>query len=136
MPDTTTRNVNHARTVLEERHEDRVVLSVPETDYRIHLDTYKPVEIEPGKRAVGTIRAQARRIDVCGTGGRFVEPVYGRPRRVQGRIVAVDPVDQTVTIDAGVPIVAAVQAPQRAEQFEVGAIVTCAVLAGSTFTPA
>jgi hypothetical protein len=41
-----------------------------------------------------------------------------------------------VTVNAGVPIVLKLtDARQRAEQFEVGALVACDVLDGATFTP-
>ena len=43
--------------------------------------------------------AEAKRIDVVTTGGRYVEPVYGRPRRVQGTVIAIE--DGAVVVNAG-----------------------------------
>src|SRR5262245_7895790 len=66
-----------------------VKIAFPNTNYEMHLLPAGPVNGEPGKRILGTIRAKARRIDVTETGGRFMEPVYGRPRRVQGTVIAI-----------------------------------------------
>jgi hypothetical protein len=59
-------------------------------NYELHLIPDGPVTAQLGKRLVGEIRSQARRIDESQTGGRFVEPLSGRPRRIQGSIIAVD----------------------------------------------
>lgn len=125
-----------ARGLLAEASDERIILSVPGTSYQIHLGVYQRPSTQVGKPIVGTIRAQARRIDVVRTGGRYIEPVYGRPRRVQGAVIAVDQGQQTVTVDAGVPMVCKVDAGQRAEQFKVGDFVSFDVLPGAAFTPA
>ena len=125
-----------ARGVLAAASDDRIVFLIPGTDYQLHLAVYKAPSTTIGKRIAGTIQAQARRIDVVHTGGRYVEPVYGRPRRVQGEIVAVDPGSQTVTVHAGVPIVCKTEGAQRAENFQVGDFVSFDVRSGASFTPA
>src|SRR5262245_8742358 len=68
-----------------------VKISFPNTNYETHLLPTGPITAQPGKRIIGTIRAKSRRIDVVQTGGRFIEPVYGRPRRVQGTVLGLDP---------------------------------------------
>ena len=126
-----------SRGVLAERHADHIVLSIPGTDYRLHLLTAAPVTGEVGKRIRGVIRGQARRIDVVVTGGRYVEPVYGRPRRVQGSIDAVDTDADTVTVrihDAAA-IVCRTDGRQRAADFRVGQFVSLDVTPGATFSP-
>ena len=125
-----------ARGVLAESTDDRIVLSIPGTDYQLHLAVYQRPSTPVRKRIIGTIRAQARRIDVVHTGGRYVEPVYGRPRRVQGEIIAVDPGSQTVTVHAGIPLVCKTDGAQRAEKFQVGDFVSFDVQPGASFTPA
>ena len=124
-----------ARGVLAQTGDDRIVLSVPGTDYQLHLKVLQAPRAAVGKRLIGTIRATARRVDVVHTGGRYIEPVYGRPRRVQGQIVATDLGASTITVHAGVPIVCALGAGQRAEAFKVGDFVSFDVMAGATFTP-
>ena len=114
-------------------HPAYIKLAVPNTSYSLHL---LPVGAMPagdriGKRLVGTVRAKARRIDVVGTGGRYIEPVFGRPRRAQGTIVRVT--SDAIVVDAGVPITCSPQdARQKPSDFEVGQFVTFAVLDGAT----
>jgi hypothetical protein len=136
MVETVSPSVNQARAVLLENGDDRVVLGFRETEYRMHLGVLKRVSQTEGKRVKGVIRATARRIDRVGTGGKYVEPVYGPPRRVAGRVVAVDAEANTITVDAGMPLVMTVGAPQqRATDFEAGAFVTMNVMPGATFSP-
>ncbi len=109
-----------------------VNISVPNTSYQIYLVPKGVVHGETGKRIIGTIRAVARRIDEVKTGGRYVEPVYGRPRRVQGRVVRVE--GDAVVIDAGVAIHCTPTDPrQKAGDFKPGQFVSCDVLEGATF---
>ncbi|MBY0113283.1 MAG: hypothetical protein K2Y21_10705 [Phycisphaerales bacterium] len=108
-----------------------VVISVPNTSYQMHLVGTARGEV--GKRIIGTIRAKARRIDVVQSGGRYVEPVYGRPRRIQGTVVAID--GNAVVVNAGVPIhCEPTDARQNASQFQVGQFVSFDALDGATFT--
>lgn len=112
-----------------------VKFAVPNTSYEIHLLPQGQLTAQPGKRLIGTIRAQARRIDVVETGGRYVEPVFGRPRRVQGTVTAIE--SGAVVVDAGVPIhCTPTDSRQSAAQFQVGQLVSFDVLDGATFTQA
>lgn len=112
-----------------------LALAVPNTSYQLHLIPTRQVALAPGKRLIGTIAAQARRLDVVQGGGRFVEPVVGRPRRVQGVVVRVE--GQAVVVDAGIPIhLTPTDARQAASAFQPGQLVACDVLEGATFTPA
>ena len=112
-----------------------VKIAFPNTSYEMHLIPTAPVRGEEGKRILGTIRAKARRIDTTETGGRFVEPVYGRPRRVQGTVIAI--AGDAVVIDATIPIHCTPTDPrQKASDFQPGQFVGFDVLEGSTFTQA
>lgn len=126
----------HARGILVEADAQHIVLGIAGTDYQLSLQVYQQPKTEVGKRIAGTIRAQARRIDVVKTGGRYIEPLAGRPRRVQGQVVAIDEGERSVTVHAGVPIVCALDEHQRPSDFEVGHFVSFDVLAGASFTPA
>lgn len=109
-----------------------IKLTFANTNYEMHLIPSGQVQAEDGKRIIGTIHAQALRIDRVGTGGRYVEPVHGRPRRVQGLVVAIEP--QAVVVNAGVPIHCTPTAPgQKASDFEVGDFVSFDVLDGASF---
>lgn len=111
----------------------RVVISIPNTSYELHLIPSGTIKAEIGKRIVGTIRARARRIDRVESGGRYVEPVFGRPRRVQGTVLAIE--GASVVVHAGVPIHCEPTDPrQQASQFQPGELVSFDVLDGATFT--
>jgi hypothetical protein len=140
-PSPTTRIAPHlARGVLERAVAQTatrpayVVISVPDTSYQIHLLPTAPVTSPVGKRIVGTIELSARRIDSVETGGRYLEPVMGRPRRVQGTVIAAG--SDTVTVDAGVPVICRLtDARQSPGQFKPGDLVSFDALEGATFTP-
>ncbi len=123
-----------------------IVLSIPGSQYRLHLRPSRAVDAgRVGKRLLGTINAEARRVDTVTTGGRLVEPLVGRPRRVHGTVLATDPAAGTITVNAGgssavdgvdIPVVAKLlDARQRPDQFAIGALVAFDVLDGATITP-
>jgi hypothetical protein len=112
---------------------DHIVLSLPGTDYRLHLHTPTPVKADVGKRIRGRIHAQARRVDVVTTGGCFIDPVYGRPRRLQGHVMAVDPEAGTLTVQCGCAMVATLMAPQKPTDFSLHDLVALDIQRGATF---
>lgn len=115
-----------------------VVLTVPNTDYRLHLrpfnDDLSVFEGRVGRKVIGRIRAEARRIDSVGAGGRYVEPCFGRPRRVQGMVRGIVAQENAVLVGAGVPVHLVVTAPGQAPgQFAEDDFVTCGVKDGASF---
>ncbi len=139
---TTKIDPRHARgTLLEVRPETATkpafaVIAFPNTRYELHLIPRSAIETPPGKRIVGTIHARAKRIDEVGTGGRYVEPVAGRPRRVQGVIVAVEAPTNEIVVNAGVPIHCRPTDPrQKATDFREGQFVSFDVMEGAEFAP-
>lgn len=113
-----------------------MVLTVPNTNYRLHLRVPEDFTAEVGKRIIGRIEVNARRIDRPNGGGRYVEPVEGRPRRVQGWVTATDPEANLIWVSAGVPVGLRPTAPgQHARDFNEGEFVSCDVMDGATFTP-
>lgn len=133
---TDTANRSIARGVLADAKDGLVVLAVPDTDYRVQLTVSAPLKAQVGDRIAGFVRAQARRVDVIKSGGSYLEPVAGRPRRVQGRILAVDAGADTITVGAGAPIVCRLGPRQKASQFQVAQMVSLDVEPGASFTPA
>jgi hypothetical protein len=134
---TTSIDPSLARAVLEEQRAEppMLVLSFANTSYRMHLVPAGPIRAEVGKRILGVIRARARRVDVVDTGGRYAEPVFGRPRRVQGTIVALRPADNAIVVNAGMPIHCQLtDARQSPADFTLGDLVSFDVLDGATFT--
>lgn len=127
---------HHAKGVLTSAEGETIVLSIPETSYQIRLSVLKPPGTPVGKKISGVIRVQARRIDKVGSGGRYIEPVAGRPRRVQGSVLEVH-TDGTFLMSAGVPVVVKpTDARQKATDFASGDFVSFDALPGASFTPA
>lgn len=120
---------------LLEKSVDRIVLCLPGTDYQLHLVPAGAVPQQPGEKVSGIIEAKARRIDEIDAGGRFVEPVYGRPRRVQGRVVGGDVEANLVYVSAGPTLALRPMAPQTAADFAIGQMITCGVEDGTCFRP-
>lgn len=147
------RTVDEVRGVLEEvvgataTTPGYVAVSIPGSNYRLHL---RPIGTalgrfgaeRVGQRVRGRISCDARRVDVVGTGGRYVEPVIGRPRRVQGTVLAVDLASNALVVNAGggagvdgLPLPMRCRLTdqrQRAEQFSEGQLVSMDVLEGAT----
>lgn len=121
-----------------------IVFHVPGSQYQIHLRQEGAVTGTVGKRITGVIHASARRVDKTAKGGRFIEPVIGRPRRIQGTVMAHDAAANTITVncagsaavDGGdLPVVCKLtDARQKPDQFPLGTLVGFDVLDGATFT--
>lgn len=112
----------------------QLVISIPNSSYQIALIAAREVRAEVGKRIVGRVTLSARRIDVVDTGGKFVEPVFGRPRRVQGRVIGVDETRNTLVIDAGLAIHCRLtDTRQDPRDFAAGALVSFDALDGAEF---
>ncbi len=111
-----------------------ITLAILNTSYEIQLVPAAAVQGTVGKRIIGIIRADAKRLDTVKTGGRFIEPVYGRPRRVQGSVVGVDTAANAVIVDATVPIHCRLtDQRQKAADFQLGQFVSCDVMDGARF---
>lgn len=112
-----------------------IILGLPGTDYQLHLLVDAAIGADLGKPITGRIDARAKRVDVVRTGGRFIEPVYGRPRGLQGRIAAIDPAANAITIHCGCPFVCQLVASQKATAFSQGILVRFDIERGATFKP-
>jgi hypothetical protein len=126
------------RGVLESLSDQKIVLSVPGTDYQIHLVPTVPasdIRIPVGKRVKGTIHAKALRMFAANGGGQFIEPIWGEPRIVAGLVLAVDEPNRRVLVHTGVPMWMTLEDRQAADLFKVGQLVNCYVQSGTQFTP-
>jgi hypothetical protein len=72
-------------------------------------------------------------MDLPVAGGRYTEPVAGRPRRIQGRVIGVDAVKNEIQVRAGFAVVATPLAPQKAADFSVGQTVSFDAEPGASF---
>jgi hypothetical protein len=118
--------------VLLEVADQSITLGIPGTDYRLSLAVKAKPDYAVGARVAGQIRATARRVDIIRSGGRYVEPVYGRPRRLQGRVTAVDAAHNTLTVYCGAPFTCSLALEQKATKFEVGQLVSFDVERGAS----
>ena len=72
-------------------------------------------------------------------GGRFIEPVHGRPRIVQGTVYQVDQPNDRLLMDVVVPMWITVDTAttgQRASDFSPGDLLNFYLEPGTLFTPA
>ena len=114
----------------------RLTLKLPGTHYRLELvPAGKKEGLSKGDTAHGVIRCQSQRIDIAATGGRFVEPCVGRPRRIQGRVIGGSAARNEIHVSAGAYLVVTPMSPQRAADFTVGQLVMFDAHAGATFEP-
>lgn len=119
--------------VLAEKSPEKIVLTIPGTDYQLHLVPEGSIDAGLNERVRGLIRANAKRVDVISAGGRYIEPVFGRPRRVQGRIIDGDLKAGTLTVLACVPMTVKLMDNQKAGDFAVGQMVSFDVEPGANF---
>ncbi len=122
-------------TVLEHR-DGLIVLGLPGSEYRLKLVLEIDLPADVGQKITGTVHATARRVDVIPAGGRYVEPIYGRPRRVQGRIVGGHAPSRTLYVKAGPALICTLSdARQSVEQFQLGQMVSFDVEPNAVFKP-
>lgn len=121
--------------VLSEIKDDRITLTLPGTDYRLHLAIKASIGVAAGQRITGHIHARAKRVDVVPSGGRFIEPVYGRPRRLQGSIASTDAEHNTITVRCGAVFTCELTVNQKAGDFQHGQLVAFDVERGAWFEP-
>jgi hypothetical protein len=100
---------------------DLITLKTPHTNYETTLrlaSTSTPPTV--GQIVRGNVHAPAWKIDVVSDGGNYIEPLLGRPRRMQGEIRAVLAASNSLTVHVGFDVT--VQLPERynAATFAVG----------------
>lgn len=127
------------RAVLESAGDDKVVLAVPNTDYQIHLVPTVPAAAladKLGKRVKGIAHGNALRVHPAKGGGRYIEPVWGMPRIVAGKVLSVDASNRRFIVDLTVPFVVTTMPEQQYEDvIAPGKLVNFYLQSGSTFTP-
>ena len=128
-----TSTISTARGILIDTENGKLVIGLPGTDYRLHLvPTIDAREITtpPGKRIKGEIMAQALKVHRARAGGRFIEPVWGEPRIVQGTVLTVEP--HRVLVDVSVPMWVEMTNGQTPEKLEPGEMINFYVRSGTS----
>lgn len=121
---------------LESLSDGVAAFSVPGTQYRLDLAVAGGLDGSVGRRVRGRVRGRALRMHRAGAGGNFIEPLQGRPRIVQGTVLAVDPGANEVILDLVVPVRVAMQAGQSATAFSTGDVVNFYMEPGTRFEAA
>ena len=126
-----------ARVYLVESTPDKVVVQIPGTSYQMHLLCPSDPEVSPQGRTRGVIRCNVWKVDLISPGGAFIEPVYGRPRRIQGRVTGhVEQINGLIVTVLGCPVVAHLPSDRwEASQIPEGTLVGLDVYEGASFDP-
>lgn len=116
--------------------EGEVIVNLPGTNYQLHLKADAPVEPSPQGRVRGVVRCAAWKMDRVSAGGSYIEPVFGRPRRVQGPVLGSIAESNSVIVDiAGQPIVASLPERWDATELVEGERIGLDVCDGAAFEP-
>jgi hypothetical protein len=98
--------------VVESVDKGVVTLRVPGMNYRNAFAVLgDATSLVAGARVQGKIHAPAWKVDRVELGGNYVEPLFGRPRRMQGTILAVNTTINELTVQVGYE--ATVRLPER-----------------------
>lgn len=123
------------RAVLQQLDGDKIILAIPSTDYQIHLVCSGKTSAHVGKRIQGVIDIKALRMHKASAGGSFIEPIYGHPRVVQARVLAIDLAKNRLLCEVVVPMWVEPFDGQSAADFNAGDMVNFYAQSGATFTP-
>ena len=132
--ETDTLGIAHGRLIALEG--DHIVFEPDHSSYQLHLVPTSPIQADVGKRLVGIIEGRALQVSVARAGGTFLEPLWGPPRIVQGRVRAVDAAGNRLLIVAATPMwVRLGDIGQAASGLVPGQMVNFYMQSGTTFTP-
>src|SRR6185503_18829717 len=120
-------------------HDNAVVFAPSNTNYQLRLERQGGGPDAPAVQMNvvldAILRVTARKIWTVPSGGNFIDPIYGPPRKVQGRIRYLD--EEQMVVQAGAPVL--VKLPQDPEAFDlvrgplvVGGLVNVAALPSAT----
>ncbi len=121
--------------VVESCENGQITLKVPGQNYR-NAFAYAGEALTPGSRVAGTISCSAYKAEAVSDGGNYVEPLLGRPRRMQGRVLEQHLGDNALTVEVGYPVRVKLPAHQAAAAFAVGSRIGWDNVAIPTFSPA
>ena len=105
--------------IVEAIQDNLVTLAAPPTNYRnaFVLKSENAAPLAVGERIRGTIHAPAWKVDRVDLGGNYVEPRYGRPRRMQGTILSVNAAANELTVQVGYEVTVKLPEKYKAADF-------------------
>jgi hypothetical protein len=120
------------------RDNNVVVFQPANTNYELHLAARGGSRYDgPVNTLVeGRVRLGARKVLTVPSGGNFIEPIFGHPRTIQGRVRHLE--DRTLVVQAGAPLIVELPAAETALDLTngpitAGSLVNVMVLPGATF---
>lgn len=85
------------------REENGMIVFAPAgTNYELHLQPAGPFHGSIGQLIEAFINVAARKVYTVSTGGNFIQPIFGTPRIIQGRVLALD--ERRLIVHAGAAI--------------------------------
>src|SRR6266581_3566179 len=100
---------------VRETKDGRLIVFQPQgTNYELHLLSEEPFGGELNKPIELSIRVQARKVYTVPSGGNFIQPIFGPPRIIQGRVKYLD--EKEMVVQAGAPII--VQLPAQEDAYD------------------
>ena len=120
---------------LLEKADGRIVVGLGSTNYQLHLTATAPIAAATGHRVRGVIGLKVWKVDRLVNTGNFIEPIYGRPRRVQGHVAGA--IGNSLVVKCCGCLMRC-DLPERyaAGDFQVGEPLGLDILPGATFEPA
>jgi hypothetical protein len=113
-----------------------VVFAPTNTNYELHLQNGGSGEGLPTGLCEALVRVSARKIWTVKSGGNFIDPIFGSPRKIQGRVRYLD--DDKMVVQTGAPMIVALPKDPSAYDMvsgylAVGDLVNVMLAAGGTF---
>ena len=111
-----------AKFVVESVAGGMVTLRVPSMNYRnsFVVKGGTGAELKAGERVSGRIVAPAWKLDRVEMGGNYVEPLVGKPRRMQGMVLAVDAARNELVVQVGYEVTVKLPEKYKAGDYTVG----------------
>jgi hypothetical protein len=109
--------------IVEDIQDNVATLRVPGMNYRNAFGVKSSpgaTGIKPGERISATIHAPAWKVDRVELGGNYVEPLFGRPRRMQGTILSVNSAANELTVQVGYEVTVRLPAKYKAADYKPG----------------
>ena len=117
--------------------EQLIVFRPANFNYELHLIPSSTFSGPLNKPIHGIVRVTARKVYTVPSGGNFIQPIFGSPRIIQGRVLYVD--DKTMVVHAGCPILVDLPTAETAidldnGQITVGMMANVVALPGARFS--
>ncbi|HVT89022.1 MAG TPA: hypothetical protein VHD56_09240 [Tepidisphaeraceae bacterium] len=127
-----------ARGQIKQMDADKLVFLPAGTNYELHLKNAGSEPLQTSRPIEGLIRVTARKMWTVPSGGNFIQPIFGPPRIIQGRVKWLD--DRLMVVHAGTDFVVEIPAASQAIDLANGAIqagsmVNVTAMPGATFSP-